>query len=126
MPGRRGETGAEIPTRFRYDAAEPFAVRLTFHAGAPEEAAWVFARELLASGLRGPAGKGDVRVRPSYCPDRGAVIRLALDSPHGSATLEAVAAEVERWLQRTFALVPAGAEVSSFPSDQELAHLTGG
>ncbi|WP_055591072.1 SsgA family sporulation/cell division regulator [Peterkaempfera griseoplana] len=117
---------AAVPTRFSYDPAEPFAVRLAFHAGEYDEAEWVFARELLADGLRGPSGEGDIRLWPSHCPQHGGVLRITLDSPHGSAVLEAVAAEVAQWLERTHAAVPPGGELSLLPTDEELARLTAG
>ncbi|MFJ6215743.1 SsgA family sporulation/cell division regulator [Streptomyces sp. NPDC092296] len=121
-----GDRVAEVPTRFRYDAAEPFAVRLAFHADEYDEAEWVFARELLADGLRGPSGEGDIRLWPSHCPEHGAVVTIALESPHGSAVLEAVTADLRQLLERSYAVVPPGSEVSALPSDEELARLTGG
>ncbi|WP_377268884.1 SsgA family sporulation/cell division regulator [Peterkaempfera sp. SMS 1(5)a] len=117
---------AAVPTRFSYDADEPFAVRLAFHTGEYDEAEWVFARELLADGLRGPSGEGDIRLWPSHCPQHGGVLRIALDSPHGSAVLEAVAAEVAQWLEGTHAVVPPGGELSPLPTDEELARLAAG
>lgn len=117
---------AEVPTRFRYDTSEPFAVRLAFHAGEYDEAEWVFARELLADGLRGPSGEGDIRLWPSHCPEHGSVLRISLDSPHGSADLEAGADDVGRWLERTYDAVPLGEEVSVPLTDEELARLTAG
>jgi hypothetical protein len=117
---------AEVPTRFHYDAAEPYAVRLAFHVGEADEAEWVFARDLLHGGLSGPSGQGDIKVWPCRCPDHGAALRLALASPYGSALLEADAAGVEQWLERCRALVPPGDEVGGFPSDEDLARFAAG
>ncbi len=48
-----------------YSADDPYAIRMAFHVGADEPVEWIFARELLSAGLRGPAGEGDVQVWPS-------------------------------------------------------------
>jgi len=97
-----------LPTRFCYDEREPFEVRAVFGAGlAAEPVEWVLARSLLADGMHGPAGDGDVRTRPS-ASHRHLVIELS--SPSGAVRFEAPAAEVARFLDATFRLVPDGAE----------------
>lgn len=117
---------AIVPTLFRFDPGASLEVRLVFHCDTPEPIEWVFSRSLLAAGLRGPAGRGDVRLRPHLCPDHGPVLRLMLASPHGEAVLEAPAPGVAAWLDRTCALVPPGSEVSPRLSDEDLRRLTGG
>ncbi|MFJ1704047.1 SsgA family sporulation/cell division regulator [Kitasatospora sp. NPDC088346] len=116
----------EVRTRFRYEAERPFEVRLTFHLGRPDEADWVFSRELLRDGLASLSGQGDIKLWPAYCPCHGSTLHLALDSPHGSALLEASRPHVKAWLERTYACVSAEAEAVSGPTDEQLAALLAG
>ena len=85
------ESSLPVPAGLRYDSADPYAVHATFHTGARETVDWVFARDLLAEGLRRPTGCGDVRVWPSRNRGQG-IVCIALSSPEGEALLEAVEA----------------------------------
>ncbi|MGW4698429.1 SsgA family sporulation/cell division regulator [Kitasatospora cineracea] len=116
----------EVRTRFRYAAAAPHEVRLTFHLGRPDEADWVFSRDLLRDGLEALSGQGDVKLWPASCPCHGATLHLALESPHGSALLEASRPQVRAWLERTYTVVPDGGAAELLPSDEELAELLAG
>ncbi|MEV4560117.1 SsgA family sporulation/cell division regulator [Kitasatospora sp. NPDC049285] len=113
----------EVRTLFRYAAERPYEVRLTFHLGRPDEADWVFSRELLRDGMESLSGQGDIKLWPAYCPCHGSTLHLALESPHGSALLEASRPQVRDWLERTYALVPEATEAELLPSDEELAEL---
>ncbi|MFD8481867.1 SsgA family sporulation/cell division regulator [Kitasatospora sp. NPDC059673] len=117
------EQVGEVRTRFRYDAAEPYEVRLTFHAGRSDEADWVFSRELLRDGLDSLSGQGDVKLWPTHCPCHGHTLHVALESPYGSALLEASRPQVRAWLEGTYRLVADGQEGELLPSDEELALL---
>src|SRR3954451_21839765 len=61
----------EVPALLSYEAADPFAVRITFGdtgsgpAAAGDGVTWLMGRDLLLVGLDRPAGEGDVRVWPS-------------------------------------------------------------
>jgi hypothetical protein len=114
--------GPELPAsaRFCYDPGDPFEVRVVFHVGLRDLVEWVFARSLLAGGLDGPAGAGDVRVWPSR---GGQVVSIGLSSPYGAATFEAPAAEIARFLQATFRLVPDGAEPPRADIDAGIAAI---
>ncbi|MFF2651828.1 SsgA family sporulation/cell division regulator [Streptomyces sp. NPDC058045] len=95
-----------IPVDLRYDpAAAPRSVRLSFPEapGAPAHD-WVFARELLEKGLRGPAASGDVRVWP--CGRAGAVVEL--HSPDGVALIQFDTSTLLRFLRRTHAAAGRG------------------
>ncbi|BAJ31355.1 MULTISPECIES: SsgA family sporulation/cell division regulator [Kitasatospora] len=116
----------EVRTRFRYAAAAPYEVRLTFHLGRPDEADWVFSRDLLRDGLQALSGQGDVKLWPAQCPCHGPTLHLALQSPHGSALLEASQPQVRAWLERTYRVVPDGSIEELLPSDEELAELLAG
>ncbi|MBC9713604.1 SsgA family sporulation/cell division regulator [Streptomyces sp. TRM66268-LWL] len=114
-----------IPATLSYDRTDPFAVRMSFPAPATlegVEVSWAFARELLISGIEGPAGEGDVRVRP-YGYDRTV---LEFHAPEGTAVVHVRTGELRRFLKRATALVPAGREHLHLDVDQNLAELLGG
>jgi hypothetical protein len=105
-----------------YSADDPFAIRMAFHVGADEPVEWIFARELLAAGLQGPAGEGDVQVWPSE--DGGLeVLNLALSSPFGEAHFEAPRAATAEFLHRTYAMIARGREHEFLDLDTELDDL---
>jgi len=54
---------APVETELIYEAEDPFAVTMRFHAGG-KTATWVMGRDLLSEGLSMKAGEGDVRLRP--------------------------------------------------------------
>ncbi|MFF4761451.1 SsgA family sporulation/cell division regulator [Streptomyces sp. NPDC001292] len=111
-----------IPATLRYDRRDPFAVRMTFPAPAAlegVEVCWLFARDLLAAGLREPEGHGDVRVRP-YGYDRTV---LEFHAPEGTAVVHVRSGEIRRFLEATSELVPLGLEHLQFDLDHDLAEL---
>jgi hypothetical protein len=111
-----------IPAKLRYDRRDPFAVRMTFPAPATlegVEVCWTFARELLTSGLKGPEGHGDVRVRP-YGYDRTV---LEFHAPEGTAVVHVLSADIRRFLGATSDLVPVGLEHLQLDLDHDLAEL---
>jgi hypothetical protein len=111
-----------IPAKLHYDRRDPFAVRMTFPAPATlegVEVCWTFARELLTSGLEGPEGHGDVRVRP-YGYDRTV---LEFHAPEGTAVVHVHSADIRRFLGATSDLVPVGLEHLQLDLDHDLAEL---
>ncbi len=109
----------------RYAADDPWAVRVAFHTGGSngdDVVEWMFARQLLTDGICGPAGEGDVRVWPAM---RGSdrIVNLAMASPSGSALFEIDRNGLAEFLQRTYLLVPTGAEETVVDLDAELALL---
>ncbi|MCX4553805.1 SsgA family sporulation/cell division regulator [Streptomyces sp. NBC_01387] len=111
-----------VPTTLRYDREDPFAVSVGFPPQATLagiEVCWAFARELLAAGVSGPAGLGDVRIRP-YGYDRTV---LEFHAREGIAMVHVHTAELRRFLEKTEALVPAGREHSYLDVDQDVAEL---
>jgi hypothetical protein len=111
-----------VPARLRYRSDDPYAVHITFHIGSERPVHWTFARELLVEGVFRPCGHGDVRVWPTKVSGRGVVL-MALSSPNGDALLEAPAAAVSAWLERTLRIVPPGAEFEMLRIDDGLAEL---
>ncbi|MER7768170.1 SsgA family sporulation/cell division regulator [Kitasatospora sp. NPDC096140] len=114
-----------------YLPEDPLAVRMTFPAefsldddtedGAAEDIVWIFARQLLSSGIEVPAGVGDVLVRPS--PARRTTVELR--APEGTALLRFDTADLRRFLWRSRLLVPEGDEHLHLDADRALAQLLG-
>jgi hypothetical protein len=97
-------------------------VHITFHLGSDHPVTWTFARELLVEGVFRPCGHGDVRIWPTKVEGRS-VILMAISSPDGDALLEASAAVVSAWLERTLRVVPPGSEAERLGIDDGLAEL---
>ncbi|MER5884549.1 SsgA family sporulation/cell division regulator [Streptomyces sp. NPDC001941] len=111
VPARVHVRGADRPLEPRlllvYSAHDPLAVQVVFpQVHGEEPIRWTFARDLLAEGLRQPAGVGDVRVAP--CGDGW--LRLALSSPEGYAELQLSAEAVGEFVRHTGVVVPPGLE----------------
>jgi Streptomyces sporulation and cell division protein, SsgA len=105
-----------------YSADDPFAIRMAFHVGTDEPVEWIFARDLLATGLEGPAGEGDVQVWPDDAYGHE-ILNIALSSPFGEAHFEAPAGATAAFLQRTFEVIAAGQESEFVDLDSELEEL---
>ena len=116
-----GDASVPVPVVLRYDSGDPYAVHATFRTGG-EGVDWVFARELLTSGVNRPAGSGDVRVWPGDGAE-GDVVFLALSSPDGRALLEAPAEPLRGFVARTALLVPPGDEGAYLDIDSTVALL---
>jgi len=110
----------------RYQADDPWAVRVTFQTGEGEDGCveWMFARQLLTDGIRETVGEGDVRVWPSIT-DGERVVNLAMASPSGSALFEIDRDALVEFLQQTYLAVPTGSEEDVVDLDAELALLLG-
>lgn len=101
---------------FRYDAADPYAVSLTF-ATAPR-VGWKVARELLTTGLSVPVGIGDVKVFPGR--ER---IRIELTSLSGRAAIYVHRADLETAITATERVVRPGCEGERIDWNRELSAL---
>ena len=115
-----------------YSSQDPYAVTMLLYAGADEPVKWTFCRELLAVALLGPAGMGDVQAWPATAHAASAedgagpgekIINIMLGSPDGCARFEAGAAGIEKFLARTYEVVPAGQESGYLNIDAGLAEL---
>lgn len=111
---------------FSYTSDDPYAVRVSFHVGLDSPVSWVFARELLSAGLKGPQGLGDVRVWPS-APAKpgipGTDLNVELLSPYGRAEFTVPISKLGDFLRRTYAVVPAGQESLYVDVDAGVAEL---
>ena len=108
----------KVGAQLRYDTRDPFAVCVSFDAGASERIEWTFARDLLDQGLWQATGDGDVKIWP-----RGGSVFLALCSPSGRAVLETPRGAVADFVARTQRLVPVGKESNFVNLDRELNAL---
>lgn len=113
-----------IPVGLRYNAGDPYAVRAVFR-GEALEVEWVFARDLLATGLTQPAGEGDVQVWPSG-DDRNDDVLISLSSPDGRAVLQAEAGDLKGFLEQTARVVAPGDEGRYVDIDAALNSLLAG
>jgi hypothetical protein len=117
-----GELAVPLSAELRYDAADPYAVRLSLGAPDTQPVDWVFARSLLEEGMHRSAGVGSVRVNPPHrCHAHS--VGIVVKSNGGSARIEVPAALAEEFLSRSYALVPAGAESLHTDIDRALAAL---
>ncbi|MBT2389674.1 SsgA family sporulation/cell division regulator [Streptomyces sp. ISL-1] len=116
------ECGIAVPTRLTYRTDDPYAVHIAFHIGCDNPVKWAFARELLVEGVFRPSGDADVRIWPTKVEGRS-VVMMALSSPDGEALLEASAAVMSGWLERTLRVVPPGSESEQVDIDDGLAEL---
>ena len=115
-----------------YSADDPYAVRIAFHVGLDEPVEWIFARDLLSSGIGSRQGLGDVTVWPS--PATGAdtdtddgpsarVLNIELSSPFGHAHFEAPIPDIASFLRRTYEIAPSGDEGDFVDVEAELTNL---
>jgi hypothetical protein len=123
----------ELTALLQYGAWDPYAVRVRFgpaigptgatDATAQEPVVWVLERDMLARGLSHRVGDGDLRLSPTA---DGATMYIELDVSSGHAVFAFPADAVAGFLDRAFALVPAGAESDQLDLDGELQALIGG
>lgn len=93
-----------------YDPANPLAVVMAFEETRDNVTMWVewmFARMLLADGLYGPAGDGDVRIELDHT-GCGVWVRIASDT--GFAWFQFSRADLADFIADTDTLVPLGKE----------------
>ena len=108
-----------------YTCQDPYAVKMAFHVGTDEPVEWTLARDLLAAALHAREGIGDVQAWPSAEPgfEGAGILNISMTSPFGHAQFEALAAEVDGFLNRTYRIVPAGRESLFIDFDAELTEL---
>ncbi len=117
-----GHGAVPLVASLDYCADDPYAVKMGFHVGTDEPVEWIFARELLAAGLKGTTGEGDVRVWPDESGDAD-ILNITLSSPFGEAHFEAPRSATAEFLRSTYGIIPAGAESGYIDVDAELEGL---
>jgi Streptomyces sporulation and cell division protein, SsgA len=116
------QAAAPVVTRWTYYANDPFAVTLTIHTRGDQCVDWVLARDLVVAGLSGPAGIGDVRVRPAKV-DEWNVVLIELRSPDGQAVLEVDPDLLRQFVEATIEAVALGGESSVIDMDAEIEKI---
>ncbi|CAI9407760.1 SsgA family sporulation/cell division regulator [Nocardioides sp. T2.26MG-1] len=111
----------DLPSTFEYDAADPWAVWITFRSPR-DQVRWAVGRDLLLQGLTDPAGEGDIQLWPSIDENGRAAVVMELHSPDGRLVTQLHTHELYRFLTRTLAMVPVGAE--SIDLDELVAEIT--
>ena len=116
------EGSSFVESELRYDSRDPYAATIAFMVG-DTEVSWTFARDLLRDGLSEPSGLGDVHLRPCLDSDAHSVVVIELLSPEGAALVQARAGDLRRFVDRTTALVPPGAESEHLDIDAVVARM---
>ncbi|WP_051710585.1 SsgA family sporulation/cell division regulator [Streptomyces sp. NRRL S-350] len=99
------ERSRDLDVAWSYRPSDPYAIDLDF-SDCQADTVWTISRDLLTAGLHTPVGEGDVHVAP-YGDTR---LLIALAGQEGVALLAAPAEEVDRFVNATAELVPAGSE----------------
>ncbi|MCS0635079.1 SsgA family sporulation/cell division regulator [Streptomyces sp. LP05-1] len=102
------QSGHDLPVlaQLTYEADDPYAVRVGFLHDGLLAAEWRLSREMLAEGMRGEVGIGDVRMWPHLNGSREE-LRIELLR---SAVFTVWAPSLRKFLDRTYEEVPAGQE----------------
>jgi len=112
-----------ISADLRYRPSDCLAATLVLRAPDGTEVPWTFGWELLARGLTGPAGEGDVRVRPVR--GAAALVEVAF-GPGLSARVRLLARDAFRFVDRVRRLAAADATRVGAALDAELAAIVSG
>ncbi|MFD4675001.1 SsgA family sporulation/cell division regulator [Lentzea sp. NPDC058450] len=96
---------APVETELIYQAEDPFAVTMRFHAGG-KVATWIMGRDLVTEGMSMRAGDGDVRLRPLS----SRVLRLELVSDRHVTVFQLPSTTLRKFLDAAYRLVPPGTE----------------
>lgn len=114
---------APMPCELTYAVTDPYAVKATFRHS-EGEVTWIFARDLLRTGVMEATGEGDIRVRPITVGGE-ALVQLELSSPSGRAVIQAELAEIYEFVEASDNLLPQGMEWQYLNFDNALADLLG-
>jgi hypothetical protein len=123
---RPEQTTVPLVARLFYSHEDPHTLSIAFGVGLGKPVEWIFARDLLAMGIEGREGLGDVTVWPSADSEGGvpgSVLHIELSSPFGQAHFEAPARDILHFLRRTYQIVPAGEESKHIDVEAELNDL---
>jgi len=117
--------GQETPllTRWSYRSDDPFAVMMSISRPSGRWIDWLLSRDLLIEGLAGPAGVGDVRLTP-FSDEEFDVLEVRIGDDEGFASLEFDRDLIERFLEASFEIVPAGAESTVIDVEAEIEKIT--
>ncbi|MFJ6073960.1 SsgA family sporulation/cell division regulator [Streptomyces sp. NPDC093065] len=111
-----------VQAEFRFDTGAPLVVSVTFLVEGTPCITWRIGRDLLYQGLFWLSGLGDVQVWPAHLDER-ATAWLRLESYDLTALFEVPVPPLAEWLERSYELVPAGAEMDGLDWDDVIAGL---
>ncbi|MEU9044933.1 MULTISPECIES: SsgA family sporulation/cell division regulator [unclassified Kitasatospora] len=115
-------TRLPVQAEFRFDPATPAVITVEFLAERGPILIWRFGRELLHRGLTTMSGCGDVRMWPAQ-PDERASSWLLLETPELEAMFELPTGRLAAWLDATYRITPAEAELDGIDWDGFLRGL---
>lgn len=115
-----------MPTTWRYDSTDPYAVHILFHHD-NEQVEWLIGRGLIVSGLcaRGRAdlgfvGEGDVTIA-----SLNGQLYLSLSSPEGNLLVSVEEAWVRQFIAATWVIVGPSEESRFLDVDTLISQLLG-
>lgn len=114
-----------VTATFSYSPHQPLEVRLSLPDSVDlTRTTWVFARDLLFSGMRESAGIGQVSIWPGPVA-AGTPLYIALSDGDDCALFRAERDGITAWLLRTLALVPREEETRHLGIDELIERLLG-
>lgn len=122
-------SGIAVPTQWRYDSADPFAVIATMRTR-NGETAWAMDRELLADGLLVQPGQtigmGHIQFHRDANVEDGMIGMQLAANREGSTGMKIPLPGVHSLVVRSFELVPPGSEYADFDFDTALSEFLAG
>ncbi len=118
-------TRQPLQALFRFDADMPAVITVEFLAERGPSLIWRIGRELLHRGLTSMSGCGDVRMWPTL-PGEHPSSWLLLESQEVEALFELPTGLLAEWLEATYRITPAEAEMDGLNWDGFLLQLLDG
>ncbi len=118
-------TPLPIRAEFRFDPDMPAVITVEFLSERGPSLIWRMGRELLHHGLTSMSGCGDVRMWPALPRERPSSW-LLLESQEVEVLFEVPAAPLAEWLEATYRVTSAEAEMECLNWDGFLTELLGG
>ncbi|MFJ3672597.1 SsgA family sporulation/cell division regulator [Streptomyces sp. NPDC090106] len=112
------EIDVPLSCEFTYDPQDPLAVTLVLDTEGVRPVTWILSRDLLADGLIAREGDGDVVLWPLLDHDGESDSFCLRVGGARTALFEIPTEPVTDWLERTYAMVPQGAELDGVDWDE--------
>ncbi|MCQ4205932.1 SsgA family sporulation/cell division regulator [Streptomyces longispororuber] len=117
-------TRRPVRAAFHFDPDAPAVISVEFLAERGPGLLWRIGRELLHRGVTSMSGSGEVRMWPTLSRERPSSW-LLLESPDVEALFELPTARLAEWLDATYRIVTAEAEMAGLDWDAFLRRLLG-